>query len=186
MEQTIRTTLPRFVAGTILVVTLLTCSYLLGSVFIPVSLEPPLELAPAVIDFPDFSGHFDQLSSDLEVELSRLEEHIQGQQLPLQSILEQVTALRLAEEERKAEAQKMEETREVARVEAVKAEQEKSREPVTVARLIVQSNDTIWGIANRFQAPPSPKFLAEIIALNDVDPLKLRRGQILLIPLETE
>ena len=52
--------------------------------------------------------------------------------------------------------------------------------------LTIKPRDTIWGIANRFQSPPSEKFINQIIELNQVDPYRLRIGQDLLIPLNEE
>jgi LysM repeat protein len=50
----------------------------------------------------------------------------------------------------------------------------------------IKANDTIWGIANRFESPPSDRFIREIIELNQVDPYQLRIGQDLLVPLNED
>lgn len=50
----------------------------------------------------------------------------------------------------------------------------------------IKANDTIWGIANRFQTPPSQQFINQIIEINKVDPYRLRIGQDLLIPLNDD
>ncbi|NLM42178.1 MAG: LysM peptidoglycan-binding domain-containing protein [Firmicutes bacterium] len=52
--------------------------------------------------------------------------------------------------------------------------------------LKIKRHDTIWAIANRFQAPPSQTFINDIIDLNDVDPYRLRIGQDLLVPLRDD
>ena len=49
----------------------------------------------------------------------------------------------------------------------------------------IKANDTIWGIANRFESP-SDRFIREIIELNQVDPYQLRIGQDLLVPLNED
>ena len=50
----------------------------------------------------------------------------------------------------------------------------------------IKANDTIWGIANRFESPPSDRVIREIIELNQVDPYQLRIGQDLLVPLNED
>lgn len=52
--------------------------------------------------------------------------------------------------------------------------------------LIVQKNDTIWGLASRFQSPPSSEFMAEIMAINGITSTTLTIGQKLFVPLEME
>ena len=55
---------------------------------------------------------------------------------------------------------------------------------VVVAK--IRPRDTVWGWADRFQSPPTQKFINEIIELNQVDPYSLSIGQELLIPLSED
>ncbi len=52
-----------------------------------------------------------------------------------------------------------------------------------VARLRLIRGDNIWMLARRFEEPPSPQFVQEILRLNDIqDPRRLQIGQTVLIP----
>ena len=53
--------------------------------------------------------------------------------------------------------------------------------------LVIEANDTIWGIANRFQSPPTQSYINAILELNGLsDPSRLRVGQRIVIPVIAE
>lgn len=159
MKLTTRT-LPLFLAGALLTVSLLISGYTLG-----------------VIQFPlETTAETDKEELVFQTEIDFLEEQIKKQDQLLTQILAQLNDLE----------PRIETVVEEVYVPVEMLVEVAQPAPATITQF-VKRNDTIWTIAERFQKPPSLEYIQAIVDLNQVDPTKLQIGQAILIPLpETE